>query len=313
MASIPTPTAQVFIVTAEPSETPTPTAIPTATPPPPPPPTRPATATPTVIACEAEGGQIIEFDDFRSDIAGETLPYQVYLPPCYLESQKRYPFVILLHGLGETQNQWTSLGLVTALNEGIRQRRLPPMIVVMPFMGDIGNENAFPPADSYETVVLDELIPAIERDLCTIPERNYRAIGGISRGGFWAYSLAMRHPDVFGLVGGHSAFFAPDNAPSDFNPLDLARDSGFLIETSLRMYLDNAAIDFVGPNLELFSSRLSARGIPHTYIINPVGDHDNAYWQSHLGEYLAFYGRDWQRETDALPNCADGGAPVGSG
>jgi S-formylglutathione hydrolase FrmB len=69
----------------------------------------------------------------------------------------------------------------------------------------------------------------------------------------------------------------------------------------------------VGPNLELFSSRLSARGIPHTYIINPVGDHDNIYWQSHLGEYLAFYGRDWQRETDALPNCADGSAPVGSG
>jgi S-formylglutathione hydrolase FrmB len=69
------------------------------------------------------------------------------------------------------------------------------------------------------------------------------------------------------------------------------------------MYIDNAAIDFVGANLELFSSRLSARGIPHTYIINPVGDHNDEYWSSHVNEYLAFYGRDWARDAADLPGC----------
>ena len=69
---------------------------------------------------------------------------------------------------------------------------------------------------------LEELIPAVERDFCTRNDRDHRAIGGISRGGFWAYSLALRHPDIFGIVGGHSAAFDTGNAPPDSNPLELA-------------------------------------------------------------------------------------------
>lgn len=247
---------------------------------------------------------MIEVDDFRSEVANETLPYRVYLPPCYIETQKRYPVIILLHGLGETEAQWDELGIDDTLDEGIRDGSLPPAILVLPFMGNIGNDNSFPPDDSYETVVMDELLPAIQRDFCTIDDRNQRAIGGISRGGFWAYSLALKHPDVFGIVGGHSAFFDSDIAPDDSDPLELALNTDFLIEANLRMYLDNGAVDYVGPNQELFSSRLSARGIPHTYIINPVGDHDNTYWSSHVAEYLAFYARDWARDAAALPSCA---------
>lgn len=300
----PTPTQVVFIVTAEATSTPT------ATPSPVPSPTRAPTATPiatataTLIPCQAEGGQMIEVDDFRSEVANETLPYRVYLPPCYIETQKRYPVIILLHGLGETEAQWDELGIDDTLDEGIRDGSLPPAILVLPFMGNIGNDNSFPPDDSYETVVMDELLPAIQRDFCTIDDRNQRAIGGISRGGFWAYSLALKHPDVFGIVGGHSAFFDSDIAPDDSDPLELALNTDFLIEANLRMYLDNGAVDYVGPNQELFSSRLSARGIPHTYIINPVGDHDNTYWSSHVAEYLAFYARDWARDAAALPSCA---------
>jgi enterochelin esterase-like enzyme len=304
LAPIATPTAQVIIVTAEPTHTPTATATPSATPSRTPTPLPPATAAPTLEPCLAEGGQILEFDDFRSQVSNETLPYRVYVPPCYLDSQKRYPYVVLFHGLGETEAQWSDLGVQATLDQGITLGALPPMIVVMPYMGDIGNANTFPPAESYETVVLDELVPAIERDFCVVNDRAYRAIGGISRGGFWAYSIGLRHPDLFSIVGGHSAFFDAGNAPPDNNPLDLARNNSFLIEANLRMYLDNAAVDFVGPNLELFSSRLSARGIPHTYIINPIGDHDNRYWQSHISEYLAFYGRDWPRDSAALPDCA---------
>lgn len=303
LAPIPTPTPVVIIVTPQPTETPTatpsrtpsPTSSPTTTP--------VATATATIIPCQAEGGQVLEFDDFRSTVAREQLPYRVYVPPCYLESQRRYPYIVLLHGLGENESQWDDLGIDETLNQGILLSTLPPMIVVMPDTGNIGNENTFPPAPSYEVVLLDELLPAIERDFCVVDNRNFRAIGGISRGGFWAFSIALRHPDLFGIVGGHSAFFDLDNAPSANNPLDLALDTAFLTEANLRMYLDNAAADYVGPNLELFSSRLSARGIPHTYIINPVGDHNDDYWRAHLSEYLAFYGRDWPRDAGSLPGC----------
>lgn len=246
---------------------------------------------------------MLVFDEFRSEIAGENLRYRVYIPPCYLETQKRYPYVILLHGQGSDERHWDALGVDDVLDQGIRLGALAPMILVMPYTGSIANRDPFPPAPTYEEVILNELVPAIERDFCTWNDRAYRAIGGISRGGFWSYSIALRHPDIFGIVGGHSAVFDENNAPPASNPLELALNASFLEEANLRMYLDNAASDIAGTGLELFSSRLSSRGIAHTYIIHPLGDHSDDYWAAHVSEYLEFYARTWPKEVAELPDC----------
>lgn len=249
---------------------------------------------------------MLAFDDFRSATAGENLRYRVYIPPCYLETQKRYPYVILLHGQGSNELQWDRIGAADTLEQGYRLGVLPPMILVMPYTGTIGNRNPGPNVEGiYEDVVLDELMPAIERDFCTINNRDYRAIGGISRGGFWAYSIGLRHPDIFSILGGHSTVFDQNNAPAAYNPLDLALNVSFLEEASPRMYLDNAASDPAGRGLELFSSRLSSRGIPHTYIIHPLGDHSDDYWSLHVSDYLTFYGRNWPRNVADLPGCLE--------
>ena len=305
LAPVTAPTAQIIIVTPEDTLTPVATTTPLPTITPQPTATPQDTATPTPPPCLQDGGQIVAFDDFRSPTAGENLKYRVYIPPCYQQTdpQRRYPYVILLHGLQANEKQWGDLGIQQALDQGIRLGALAPMIVVMPNMGSIGSDNSFPPKASYETVVLDELVPAVERDFCTWSNRDHRAIGGISRGGFWAYEIALRHPDTFGIVGGHSAAFDPGNAPAAFNPLELALNAPFLTDANLRMYLDNGADDASGTNLELFSNRLSSRGIAHTYIISPVGGHDAAYWTAHLQDYLTFYGRDWPKQIDALPSC----------
>ena len=248
---------------------------------------------------------MIAFDDFRSDVAGENLRYRVYIPPCYLETEKRYPYTILLHGQATTELQWDRLGIDEALDQGIRLGAVAPMIIVMPYTGNIANRDVFPPDPSYETVILDELVPAIERDFCTWSDADHRAIGGISRGGFWAFSIAMRHPDIFGRAGAHSAVFTETNAPPAFNPLDIALNSTFLDEAALRLYMDNAANDPAGRNQELLSSRLSSQAIPHTYLIHPVGDHSDDYWQAHVTEYLDFYTDDWPRDINDLPSCRE--------
>jgi enterochelin esterase-like enzyme len=301
----PAPTPQIIIVTPVPTRTPLPTATPEATRTPPPTLTPDYTPTPTPLPCESESGTMLAFDEFRSAVAGENLRYRVYIPPCYLETQKRYPVAFLLHGQGTNELQWDRLGMDEALDQGIRLGAIAPMILVMPYTGAIANRNAFPPDASYETVILQELLPAIERDFCTWNRPAYRAIGGISRGGFWALSVGLRHPDIFGRVGGHSAALGAAIAPPAFNPLDLALNASFLEDANLRIYLDNAASDIVGEELRLFSSRLSARGIPHTYLIHPVGDHSDAYWQAHASEYLAFYARDWPRSAADLPSCLE--------
>jgi enterochelin esterase-like enzyme len=301
----PAPTPQLIIVTPVPTSTPPPTATPLATRTPVPSPTPDFTPTATPLPCESERGAMLAFDDFRSEIAGENLRYRVYIPPCYVEAQKRYPYTILLHGQAADEIQWDRLGIDEALEQGIRLGATAPMIIVMPYTGSIANRDTFPPNPSYESVILNELIPAIERDFCTWSSAEHRAIGGISRGGFWAYSIAMRHPDVFGKVGSHSGTFPRNTIPPAFNPLDLASNASFLEEANLKMYLDNAANDIAGTGQELLSSRLSARGIPHTYLIHPVGDHSEDYWQAHVSEYLAFYTRDWPRNLNDLPSCAE--------
>ncbi|RMF77306.1 MAG: esterase family protein [Chloroflexi bacterium] len=300
------PTAQVIIVSPQATATPLPTATRPATRTPFPTNTPTEAPSPTPPLCPSDSGEVIRVNDFVSEVArGENLRYRVYLPPCYVESQARYPVTILLHGAGSTEAHWDDLGVDEAMDQGLRLNALAPTIIVMPFMGSIGNRNVFPPDPSYEQVILDELLPAIERDFCTWNDRDHRAIGGISRGGFWAYSIGLRHPDVFGAIGGHSAFFDPDNAPPANNPLDLALNSSFLDVAELRLYLDNAAAEFVGPNQELFSSRLSSRGIPHTYVINPIGDHNDQYWSSHISEYLTFYTREWPKNVSELPSCLE--------
>lgn len=301
----PLATPAVIIVTAIPSDTPPPTVTPTFTPTLTATPTPDFTPTPTPLPCLSEGGRIEEFTDNRSPSAGENLRYRVYLPPCYQESLKRFPVVYLLHGASYREQQWENLGAIQALEQAMRLDVLGPMIIVMPYTGIIGNTNNFPPNVSYETVLLEELVPSIDRDFCTVSNRDYRAIGGISRGGFWALSVAMRHPDLFSAVGGHSAALDATNAPPAFNPLDLARSAPLLDDVGLRILIDNGAEDFAGLALQTFSTRLTDRQIRHTYNIFPIGGHDENYWSSHVGEYLEFYGATWPNDINALPSCLE--------
>ncbi len=296
------------VVTSDVSPTPiaaTPTLRPTRTPPPTLTPNLPAT--PTAFPCDQDSGEIIEFTDNRSDVAGgENLRYRVYVPPCYYETQLRFPYVILLHGLSYREQQWEDIGAINALEQGIRLGALPPMILVMPYFGSIGGRNTFPPDRSYETHILDELIPDIERDFCTWNTREHRAIGGISRGGFWAYSVAFRHPDIFGIVGGHSAEFPGLAAvPAAFNPITIAQNSSLLPEANLRMYMDNGSGDAAAFSQRELSDALRERSITHRYVINPVGEHNNEYWSSHVSEYMAFYGEEWPEGYGTQPSCLE--------
>ncbi|MBL8133559.1 MAG: hypothetical protein JNL42_16980 [Anaerolineae bacterium] len=304
-APVVTPTAVTIIVTPSASDTPVPTSTQPPTVTPRPTDTPAPTPTATALACLSTGGQIIPFDEFRSPSAGENLRYRVYIPPCYLESQRRFPVIYLLPGEGENESQWDELGVDAAVDQGVRLGAVPPMIVVMPALGSIGARDSFPPNASYETYLMDELRPAVERDFCTITTRAQRAVGGIGRGGFWAYSLALRHPDTFSIVGGHSADFEVSNIPPANNPLELALDAPFLQQANLRMFIDNGADDPFGAGLGTFSSRLSARGITHTYVITPGEAHDERYWSAQIDEYLSFYSEGWTRDLGALPSCLE--------
>src|SRR5436309_6631453 len=92
----PDPTAIVIVLSPTPTRTPLPTPLPepteTATPEPP---TEVPTATPWI--CGEAQGQIVNLT-FSSRVARADVHYRIYLPPCYSETTRRYPYVILFHG-----------------------------------------------------------------------------------------------------------------------------------------------------------------------------------------------------------------------
>ncbi len=275
------------------------TPLPTDTPPPVP--TALPSATPFV--CAQTAGQMF-VSSFFSAITGEEVTFEIYLPPCFYDTLQRYPYVILLHGTSYDDTMWVDLDAPGAMDRGVSKGSLPPMVLVMPDGGLLSEYNDLPEGASYETVILEELIPAVERDFCLWGSPQGRALGGISRGGFWAFSIALRHPELFSALGGHSPHFEPDNAGPATNPLDLALTAS-LDKTPLRIYMDHATDDYVGTYASLMSELLRSRNVPHEYIINPTGNHDTAYWSAHVADYLAFYGAQWPLNAAELPSCLE--------
>jgi enterochelin esterase-like enzyme len=260
-------------------------------------------ATPAEPDCSTGVGQIVNLY-FASKIARTDVKYRVYLPPCYTESTRRYPYVILMHGSDRDETEWTDLlNANTLLESGIAMKALPPMILVMPYGGVLANTNTFRDNGSWESLVLKELMPDVEKNFCTWNAREGRAIGGISRGGFWAFEIAFRHPELFSAVGGHSAFFDFNNAIAAYNPLSLAKTVEFAPGMQPRIYLDAGKDDYARPNIEVFQKTLATRNIDATYIMNPEGEHVLEYWAAHVTEYLTFYGQTWPRDVNELPSC----------
>lgn len=270
-----------------------PTLIPSATPFP----TTDVASLPTATLppCTDEVGTLFP-SQFDSSISGGTIPYNIYLPPCFFQSGRRFPLLLLLHGSGYTEDQWLDLDIETLLNT---DEALAQMVVAMPAGGPFQENNVFQDGISYESILLDEFLPHLKRNYCLWEAQQ--AIGGISRGGFWAVSIALRYPDQFRAVGGHSAWFVPDNAPATHNPLALAETAQGI--ESLAIYLDNAQNDDGGANIQVFSNTLRNRGIQHNYVINPIGEHNNDYWGRNLADYLAFYSLGLPRDIAEYPSC----------
>ena len=286
-ASTPSPDSAATDATAAASPTPEASGSPAATP----------------FRCTEARGTIKDYS-YTSKAARTKVRYRVYFPPCYESSGKRFPYVVLMHGSDKDQTEWTRLMKADrAIEKGIAEGTLPPMILVMPGGGDLANTRIFTAGRSYESVVMNEIIPAVDKRFCTWGNRAGREIGGISRGGFWAFLMAFRHPEKFAAVGGHSPFFHPDNAPPTHNPLDLAKSVVFKENQQPRIWVDRGRQDYAEPGITPFVATLKARKIPGTYKLYPTGRHEVAYWASHVATYLAFYGKTWPRSYDALPDC----------
>ena len=276
LAPQPAETTQSAVPSAVPSLTP---AVPT--------PTSGSTASSTPEKqppnCPDRTGSLVKIS-LRTDQLSEPLTGMVYLPPCYgTQSSRDYPVLYLLHGILETEDQWLQIGLPEKADRLITEGEIPPLIVVMP------RENTWelPPENPYGKVVVEELIPWMSEHYHTNSAKEFRAVGGVSRGGNWALRIGLMHWDTFGAVGVHSA-------PLFFG--DQRRITGWLNEIPEDefpgIYLDTGEDDQQGDLTREIEQILTREDVVHSWHLFP-GTHDLAYWSSHLEDYLRWYSSTW--------------------
>jgi Putative esterase len=161
---------------------------------------------------------------YLSKITGEWRRAFIYTPPGYDEHPKsRYPVLLLQHGSGEDETGWTHQGKAQfILDNLIAAGKAQPMIVVM----DRGYavrpgaapetpgpsawlQNARAAFSSFEDVVVHDLIPLIDASYRTIPDREHRAMAGLSMGGMQTLFIALQHLDLFAYIGSFSGPIVP--------------------------------------------------------------------------------------------------------
>jgi S-formylglutathione hydrolase FrmB len=247
---------------------------------------------------------------FESKLIGKTLPYNVLLPVDYNQpaaKTKRYPVVYLLHGLTGHYTNWLEYTRLTDYTAGYE------FIIVMPEGNNSWyTDSATVPTDKYESYIVQELIPDVEKRFRASSAREGRAIAGLSMGGYGALKFGVKYPQLF-------VFAASMSGALDAASWTKAQLGGFefILQTLLPVYgAENsetrAANDISKLYRELPAERIAAlpfvyldcgsedpllatnrsfvdillsRKIPHEYRQLP-GGHAWPYWDAQVQEVL---------------------------
>lgn len=156
---------------------------------------------------------------YWSEINGMERHCNVYVPADYEQNtDKAYPVLYLLHGWGEDENGWSVQGHVANIMDGlINSGEAVPMIIVMD-CGDIKTNSDVRKASTNDVtqIYIKDLMPFIEKTFRTKNDRQYRAMAGLSRGGFQTTMTVFNNLDKFAWMGTFSGFFMrPDQKVED--------------------------------------------------------------------------------------------------
>lgn len=160
---------------------------------------------------------------FNSPSTGEQKRAFVYTPAEYSANpKKKYPVLYLQHGWGEDETAWSNQGHANLIMDNlIAEGKCKPFIIVMTYgmtnNARFGTINSFNYKD-FETVLVDELIPFIDSNFRTIPDKKHRAMAGLSMGGMETKNITLARPEVFDYYGLLSGGIYTPNDLKDVKP-----------------------------------------------------------------------------------------------
>ena len=174
--------------------------------------------------------------EYYPSVSGTTGTLVVYTPPGYDQNPtKKYPVFYLISGTTDTEETFFKVGKVNfILDNLIAENKAKPMIIVMPY-GNVAariaeQTGAAKPADptsrdgddavsrarAFESDLVNQVIPYVDKNYRTEATRTSRAIGGFSRGGGQTLRTAFGNMDKFAWVCSYSSYLSPTEMDKSF-------------------------------------------------------------------------------------------------
>ncbi len=237
---------------------------------------------------------------YHSPVLGTDRRMTVYTPAGYEDGDKRYPVFYLLHGMGGDENAWSELGRATQILDNLIARgEAEPMIVVMT-NGNVDMQAA--PGETsrgfeapttqlpgtmngmFETHFPD-VVNYIDTHYRTIPDKQHRAIAGLSMGGFHSMHISKQYPDMFDYVGLFSAAIMPREGVESPVYADLdAKLAAQFAQAPALYWIAIGDKDFLYSANKDFRTLLDSRGYPYEYVESPDG-HIWKNWRIYLTQF----------------------------
>jgi enterochelin esterase-like enzyme len=261
----------------------------------------------------------------KSPKMGYDVNYSVYLPEGYDRNDTQYPVLYLLHGYTDDDSGWTQFGEAHLIADRLMGNgEVPPMIIVMPDAKVTWYINDDEGKAPYEDFFIQELIPHVEKTYRARVGKQFRAVAGLSMGGYGSLIYALKHPDMFAACAPLSAAVYEDEemlemeqAQWDYvfgpplaaglegaerlnehyyanSPLHIVRNGEVEALRSVKYYIDCGDDDFlIKGNMELHAAMIDQE-IEHEFRVRD-GGHTWTYWRTALPEVLAFVGQSFRR------------------
>ena len=212
---------------------------------------------------------------------GFNIAFQYYLPPCYEKSEiSRFPVIYLIAVPFERRLDATENSPMSLADRLIRAGKMPPAILVVP-----DATVAF----GYHAALAIDLVPYVDGKFHTLPEREYRGVGGISHGAAIAARMAFEFPEVFGSLGLLSGGIA-SGEEGTFGDWISAAPPGTLPRVRIEVGGQDSGILPLTQNLV---EVLQQKDVIYTLNIEP-GDHNWNFWSPRMESYLLWFAQAWK-------------------
>jgi enterochelin esterase family protein len=256
----------------------------------------PNNSTPMSLAfVPGEGGEFQEAQDTPhgavamvtyDSVLGVSRRMHIYTPPGYGLHAQDYPVLYLLHGAGDADNSWNSVGRANVILDNlISGGDAQPMIVVMPaghVPASLSTDMLGDAADLFARDLVESVIPYVDANYRTADGQENRAIAGLSMGGLQTLNIAFSHPKLFDYAGIFSSGWfngEPAALEAEFGKaLDRANEEFDLIWSA------TGSDDFVLESTETMLGLFDDHGVEHTHV-RTDGGHTWVNWRDYLRDF----------------------------